>query len=102
MDALIRGLFVLCYHLLDGRHKKMMFTAGRDGSVCLRVAGALEDIAAQIGLGGAPIDGGEDVVPPSAVTFLSHPVGALRGIGGRWFSNTKWCGECSLCSSAFV
>lgn len=58
-----------------------MFTGGRDGSVCLRIDGTLEEIAVQIrGRGGgmcAATNGERGT--PAAVAFLSRPVGALRG-----------------------
>lgn len=69
----------------DGKYEQLLFTAGCDGSICLRVADALEHIAVQISSRcGRPTssNGKEETATARAmwgVTFLSDPVGALAG-----------------------
>ncbi|CAN0181465.1 unnamed protein product [Scytosiphon promiscuus] len=62
------------------RRGELMFTGGRDGSVCLRVNGKLEDMAVQIrgrGRGMLP-EISVETGASAPVAFLSRPVGSLR------------------------
>lgn len=91
----------------DEKFEQLLFTAGRDGSVCLRTVGALEDIAVQVSSRcGRPTSWNwkeeEEIVEAGTgweVTFLSEPVGALTGGGGArhtlvkfavWRKRTIW------------
>ncbi|CBJ32465.1 hypothetical protein Esi_0341_0015 [Ectocarpus siliculosus] len=59
---------------------QFLFTGGRDGSVCVRLAGAVKDIGVQIrssSLCGETFSEGN--AKSAAVTFLSRPVGSLGG-----------------------
>ncbi|CAN0455237.1 unnamed protein product, partial [Ectocarpus sp. 12 AP-2014] len=56
---------------------QFLFTGGHDGSVCVRLAGAVEDIGVQISLGGENSSQGN--AKSAAITFLSRPVGSLGG-----------------------
>ncbi|CAM9561233.1 unnamed protein product [Ectocarpus sp. 4 AP-2014] len=59
---------------------QFLFTGGHDGSVCVRLAGAIKDIGVQIkssGLGGE--NSSEGSAKSATVAFLSRPVGSLGG-----------------------
>ncbi|CAM9542155.1 unnamed protein product [Ectocarpus sp. 8 AP-2014] len=59
---------------------QFLFTGGHDGSVCVRLAGAVKDIGVQIrssSLGGE--NSSEGNAKSAAVAFLSRPVGSLGG-----------------------
>ncbi|CAM9626535.1 unnamed protein product [Ectocarpus fasciculatus] len=63
---------------------QLLFTGGHDGSVCVRLAGALKEIDVQIrssGQGGEASPEGNE--KSTVVTFLSRPVGSLGDRSGR-------------------
>lgn len=60
---------------------KLLFTGGDDGSVCLRLAGALGEIVGQVAIFPEGMTG-------AAVRSLSSPVGSLKGERGRFFRDT--------------
>lgn len=71
---------------------QLLFTAGRDDSICLRASGALQDIAVQISSRcgrSTPLNEKEAAAEARAmgkITFLSEPVGALTGGGANQFA----------------